>query len=54
MHAVRWMLAKDLRILRRSPVLTSLLIIYPAVVAVLIGLALSRGPSLPGTLASRT
>jgi ABC-2 type transport system permease protein len=47
MHAVRWMLAKDLRILRRSPVLTSLLIIYPAVVAVLIGLALSRGPSLP-------
>src|SRR5450631_3103645 len=47
MHAVRWMLAKDLRILRRSPALTLLLIIYPAVVAVLIGVALSRGPSLP-------
>ena len=47
MHAVRWMLAKDLRILRRSPALTLLLIIYPAVVAVLIGLALSRGPALP-------
>jgi ABC-type multidrug transport system permease subunit len=47
MHAVRWMLAKDLRILRRSPALTLLLIVYPAVVAVLIGVALSRGPALP-------
>jgi len=47
MLAIRWLLAKDLRILRRSPVLTLLLIVYPAVVAVLIGLALSRGPGLP-------
>jgi ABC-2 type transport system permease protein len=47
MAAVRWMLAKDLRILRRSPVLSVLLVIYPAVVAVLIGLALSRSPGLP-------
>jgi ABC-2 type transport system permease protein len=47
MAAVRWMLGKDLRILRRSPVLSALLIVYPAVVAVLIGLALSRGPGLP-------
>ena len=47
MAAVRWMLAKDLRILRRSPALTLLLILYPAAVAVLIGLALSRGPGLP-------
>ncbi len=47
MAAVRWLLAKDLRILRRSPVLSLLLIVYPAVVAVLIGLALSRGPGLP-------
>ncbi len=47
MAAVRWMLAKDLRILRRSPALILLLIIYPAAVAVLIGLALSRGPGLP-------
>ena len=46
-RAVRWLLAKDLRILRRSPVLTALLVVYPAVVAVLIGLALSRGPGLP-------
>ena len=47
MAAVRWMLAKDLRILRRSPALALLLLLYPAAVAVLIGLALSRGPGLP-------
>ena len=47
MTAVRWLLAKDLRILRRSPALAALLILYPAAVAVLIGLALSRGPGLP-------
>lgn len=47
MLAVRWLLGKDLRILRRSPVLSALLILYPAVVAVLIGLALSRSPGLP-------
>jgi ABC-2 type transport system permease protein len=47
MGAVRWMLAKDIRILRRSPVLTGLLIVYPTVIAILIGLALSRGPGLP-------
>jgi ABC-2 type transport system permease protein len=47
MGSVRWMLAKDLRILRRSPALSMLLIVYPAAIAVLIGLALSRGPGLP-------
>src|SRR5579863_3183616 len=47
MTALRWLIGKDLRILRRSPVLATLLIVYPAVVAVLIGLALSRGPGLP-------
>jgi ABC-2 type transport system permease protein len=47
MLALRWLLGKDLRILRRSPVLSTLLIFYPAVVAVLIGLALSRSPGLP-------
>jgi ABC-2 family transporter protein len=47
MYAVRFLLGKDLRILRRSPALTALLVVYPAVVAVLIGLALSRGPGLP-------
>src|SRR3954454_23430635 len=44
---MRWLLLKDLRILRRSPLLVALLIIYPAIVALLIGLALSRGPDKP-------
>jgi ABC-type multidrug transport system permease subunit len=44
---VRWLLLKDLRILRRSPLLVTLLVIYPIVIAVLIGLALSRGPDKP-------
>src|SRR3954471_1977287 len=44
---MRWLLQKDLRILRRSPFLVSLLIVYPALVALLIGLALSRGPDKP-------
>src|SRR3954447_15406028 len=44
---MRWLLAKDLRILRRSPLLVSLLVIYPIAIAVLIGFALSRGPDKP-------
>jgi ABC-2 type transport system permease protein len=44
---VRWLLLKDLRILRRSPVMVALLVIYPIVIAVLIGFALSRGPEKP-------
>ena len=44
---MRWLLLKDLRILRRSPLLVALLILYPIVVAVLIGFALSRGPEKP-------
>jgi ABC-2 type transport system permease protein len=44
---VRWLLLKDLRILRRSPLLVGLLVLYPVVVAVLIGLALSAGPDKP-------
>jgi ABC-type multidrug transport system permease subunit len=36
-----------LRILRRSPLLVTLLVLYPIVVAVLIGFALSRGPEKP-------
>ena len=41
---MRHLLRKDLLILRRSPLLVALLVIYPAVISVLIGLALSRGP----------
>jgi len=44
---VRWLLIKDLRILRRSPLLVGLLILYPVVVAVLIGAALTGGPEKP-------
>jgi ABC-2 type transport system permease protein len=44
---VRWLILKDLRILRRSPLLVALLVLYPVILAVLIGLALSAGPSKP-------
>ena len=44
---MRWLLLKDLRILRRSPLMVSLLVLYPIVIAVLIGFALSRGPDKP-------
>ncbi|MDQ3719754.1 MAG: ABC transporter permease [Actinomycetota bacterium] len=42
-----WLLIKDLRVLRRSPLLVALLVLYPVIVAVLIGFALSRGPDKP-------
>ena len=44
---MRWLFIKDLQILRRSPLVTTLLVVYPAVIAVLIGFALSRGPETP-------
>src|SRR5215217_1924706 len=44
---MRWLLLKDLQILRRSPLLVALLVIYPVVIAVLIGFALSGGPDKP-------
>jgi ABC-type transport system involved in cytochrome c biogenesis permease component len=44
---MRWLLLKDLRILQRSPLLVSLLVIYPIAIALLIGFALSRGPGKP-------
>ena len=44
---MRWLLLKDLQILRRSPLLTGLLVVYPVLVAVLIGVALSAGPDEP-------
>jgi ABC-type multidrug transport system permease subunit len=42
-----WLLVKDLQILRRSPMVTALLIAYPILIAVLIGFALSRDTSKP-------
>jgi ABC-type multidrug transport system permease subunit len=44
---MRWLLLKDLQILRRSPLLVALLILYPIVIATLIGFAISRGPEKP-------
>ena len=44
---MRWLLLKDLQILRRSPMLVTILIAYPIVISVLVGLALSRGPDKP-------
>ena len=44
---MRWLLLKDLQILRRSPLLVALLVLYPVLIALLIGLALSRGPDKP-------
>ncbi|MGA9875855.1 MAG: ABC transporter permease [Solirubrobacteraceae bacterium] len=44
---MRWLLAKDLLILRRSRLLVALLVIYPVAIALLIGFAISRSPSKP-------
>jgi ABC-2 type transport system permease protein len=44
---MRWLFLKDLRILQRSPLLGGLLVVYPVVIAVLIGFAISRGPDKP-------
>jgi len=44
---MRWLLLKDLQILRRSPLVTGLLVVYPVLIAILIGVALSGGPDEP-------
>lgn len=44
---MRWLLLKDLQILRRSPFLVGLLVAYPVIISLLIGFALSRGPDKP-------
>ncbi len=44
---MRHLLVKDLQILRRSPFLLVLLIVYPVVISTLIGLAVSRSPEKP-------
>jgi ABC-2 type transport system permease protein len=44
---MRWLFVKDLQILRRSPLLVGLLVIYPVVVALMIGFALSSPPGKP-------
>ena len=44
---MRWLLLKDLQILRRSPLQAVLLVAYPMLIAVLVGFAISRGPEKP-------
>jgi hypothetical protein len=44
---VRWLLVKDLQILRRSPLLVGLLVVYPIAIALMIGFALSSPPGKP-------
>ncbi|MBJ7472772.1 MAG: ABC transporter permease, partial [Solirubrobacteraceae bacterium] len=44
---IRALLAKDLRVLRRSPALLALIVIYPVLIAVGLGLALTRDPQPP-------
>nr|MBA3300229.1 ABC transporter permease [Thermoleophilaceae bacterium] len=44
---MRWLFLKDLTILRRSKLLVALLVVYPILIAVLIGFALSAGPEKP-------
>ncbi len=48
---IRAILAKDLRVLRRSPALLALVVLYPLLIAVGLGLALTRDPE-PPTIAS--
>lgn len=44
---MRWLLIKDLQILRRSPLLVVLLVVYPIVISLMIGFALSSPPGKP-------
>ena len=44
---MRWLLLKDLQILRRSPLLVALLVVYPVLIALLVGLAIDRPPEKP-------
>src|SRR5258705_6556772 len=44
---MRWLLLKDLQILRRSPLQAALLVAYPILIALLVGFAISRSPEKP-------
>src|SRR3954453_9352213 len=45
--AVRWLLLKDLQILRRSPLLVAILVGYSVMVSLVVGAALSSGQTKP-------
>ncbi len=44
---MRWLLLKDLQILRRSPLQAALLVVYPILIAVLVGFAVSQDTERP-------
>src|SRR2546423_8736272 len=44
---MRWLLVKDLQILKRSPLLVGVLVVYPVAIALMIGFALSSPPGKP-------
>src|SRR5579875_381322 len=44
---MRWLLIKDLQILRRSPLLVGLLVAYPVALSLMVGVALSSPPGKP-------
>jgi ABC-2 type transport system permease protein len=44
---MRWLLVKDAQILKRSPLLVAMLIVYPVALALMIGIALSSPPGKP-------
>ncbi len=44
---MRWLLLKDLQILRRSPLQAALLVVYPVLIALLVGFAISRDTPNP-------
>ncbi|MFL5847208.1 MAG: ABC transporter permease [Solirubrobacteraceae bacterium] len=44
---MRWLLLKDLQILRRSPLVLGLLLVYSVALAVVVSQAVDRGPSKP-------
>jgi hypothetical protein len=44
---MRWLLLKDLQILRRSPLIATLLVAYPVILGILVGLALSSDNGKP-------
>jgi len=44
---MRWLLLKDLQILRRSPLQATLLVAYPILIALLVGFAISRDADRP-------
>jgi ABC-type multidrug transport system permease subunit len=44
---LRWLLVKDLQILRRSPLLVAMLVLYPILIAALVGFAVTSGPGKP-------